>query len=179
MYPYIRSFNAFIFSKFKGKISLTDIHSSNYICWPWDIDMWGELNNGRALSLFDLGRYGFLSRLGLMKYFFREKISNAVAGVSVRYRHRIRPFSRIQMRTRIVYSDDTFLYFEQLMLMSDGRCAVQSLCRLAITQRGKLLPFPKACEKMGIIPPSLECPIWVKKWIEAESERPWPPELAM
>ena len=59
-----------------------DIHSSNYICWPWDIDMWGELNNGRALSLFDLGRYGFLSRFGLMRYFFREKISNAVAGVS-------------------------------------------------------------------------------------------------
>jgi hypothetical protein len=32
---------------------------------------------------------------------------------------------------------------------------------------------------MGIIPPSVECPKWVKKWIEAESERPWPPELAM
>ena len=65
------------------------------------------------------------------------------------------------------------------MMLSDGRCAVQSLCRLAITQHGKLLPFPKACEKMGIHPPQVECPFWVKKWIEAESERPWPPELAM
>ena len=62
MYPYVRSFNAFVFSKLKEKISLMEMHSSNYICWPWDIDMWGELNNGRALSLFDLGRYGFLSR---------------------------------------------------------------------------------------------------------------------
>ena len=71
------------------------------------------------------------------------------------------------MRTGITYFDETLLYYEKLMLPFNGRCVVRSLCRLTIMQRGKLLPLPKACEKMGIIPPALERPHGLKMdWVK-------------
>ena len=55
--------------------------------------MWGELNNGRALSLFDIGRYGLLARQSsILEFYLKYKMSFTVAGLSVRYRRRMRPF---------------------------------------------------------------------------------------
>ena len=31
-------------------------HVSAHRIWPWDLDPFGELNNGRTLTMFDLGR---------------------------------------------------------------------------------------------------------------------------
>ena len=115
MYPYIRTAKCFLFDSLRPKISLTDTHISYLICWPWDIDMWGELNNGRALSLFDLGRYAHSIRAGLFSGYFKHKIHMTVAGVSIRYRHRINTFQRLEMRTRIIFHDERFLYFEQVI----------------------------------------------------------------
>ena len=179
MYPYIRTAKCFLFDSFRPKISLTDTQISYLICWPWDIDMWGELNNGRALSLFDLGRYGLCLRAGLFSGYFRHKIHLPVAGLSIRYRHRILPFCKLEMRTRIIFHDKRFLYFEQVLLLKDRRCAVQSLVRIAVVEDGKLVCPKEAAEKaLGIQLTPMVCPEWVKKWIQAEEQRPWPPEFA-
>ena len=110
MYPYIRTAKSFLVDSFRSKISFSDTHISYLICWPWDIDMWGELNNGRVLSLFDLGRHGFSLRAGLFSGYFKYKLYMNVAGVSIRYRHRIISFRRLEMRTRIIFYDERFLY---------------------------------------------------------------------
>ena len=62
MYPFIRSANAFLFNKFRPKLKLTETYISRFICWHWDVDMCGELNNGRVFSLLDIGFYGLLAR---------------------------------------------------------------------------------------------------------------------
>ena len=179
MYPYVRTAKSFLVDSFRTKISLTDTHISYLICWPWDIDMWGELNNGRALSLFDLGRHGFSLRAGLFSGYFRHKIHMPVAGVSVRYRHRIISFRRLEMRTRIIFHDERFLYFEQIVLLKDGRCAIQSLIRVAVVENAKLLcPKDAAKKVLGINLKLMRCPDWVKQWIKAEEQRSWPPELS-
>ena len=178
MYPYIRTAKSFLVDSFRSKISFSDTHISYLICWPWDIDMWGELNNGRVLSLFDLGRHGFSLRAGLFSGYFRHKIHMPVAGVSVRYRHRIISFRRLEMRTRIIFYDERFLYFEQVLLLKDGRCAVQGLMRIAVVENRKLVCPEYAAKKvLDIKLETMICPNWVKKWIEAEGQRPWPPEL--
>ncbi len=56
MYPYMCAGKRFPLKRNKARIAVLDTYISDHICWPWDIDILGELNNGRALSLFDLGR---------------------------------------------------------------------------------------------------------------------------
>ena len=84
------------------------------------------------------------------------------------------------MRTRIIFHDGRFLYFEQVLLFQDGSCAIQSLVRVAVVENAKLICPKEAAEKvLGIYLEPMTCPNWVKKWIEAEGQRPWPPELSI
>ena len=43
------------------------------------------------------------------------------------------------MRTRIIFHDERFLYFGQVLLLKDGRCAVQGLMRIAVVENMKLV----------------------------------------
>ena len=99
-----------------------------------------------------------------------------MAGASVRWRIRIRAFERFEMRSRAVGWDDRFVYLEQSIWKSDGRCAGQILCRSAVTgPKGIINPNDVLLDmSRNDAPPEL--PEWVQSWIAADATRPWPPE---
>jgi hypothetical protein len=72
------------------------------LCLPLDADMFWEMNNGRILTFYDLGRFGLAQRIGLMRTLRDRGWGLVVAGSSVRYRARIRPFQRFELRTRLL-----------------------------------------------------------------------------
>ena len=107
MFPFVRLFAELRRSKRLPPLeNLTDLHVSEHICWPWDLDLFAELNNGRALTLFDLGRLGMAQRNGLIDTLKRERWGLTMAGSSVRYRRRIRNFERFTVKSRAVCWDD-------------------------------------------------------------------------
>jgi len=142
---------------------------------PWDCDMFGEMNNGRILTLYDLGRFGAAVRMGLWAVLKREKWGLAVAGTSIRYRKRITPLERYETRSRVLFWDKRFVYIEQGMFKRDGDCASHILIRIAIVEKGGLVPLPRVLAALGRSNVSPTMPAWAANWIEAESTRPWPP----
>ncbi|MFZ1662651.1 MAG: thioeseterase, partial [Paracoccaceae bacterium] len=66
MYPFVRMVKEGWKFRTASALGLTDTHVSHHICWPWDLDMWVELNNGRTLTLYDLGRIPMAVRTGLI-----------------------------------------------------------------------------------------------------------------
>ena len=94
MYPVIRMAKEFWVNRNAGPINLGEFHVSHHICWPWDLDLWLELNNGRTLTLYDLGRLVLAKRCGLLSLLKAKRWSMPMAGASVRYRRRIRVFER-------------------------------------------------------------------------------------
>ncbi|MEZ5476592.1 MAG: acyl-CoA thioesterase [Thiolinea sp.] len=82
---------------------------------PWDLDMFGEMNNGRVLTLYDLGRFDLVIRTGFMKIMRAQRWGLVVAGASVRYRRRVRLFDRVRLRTQIVGFDQRWIYIVQSM----------------------------------------------------------------
>ena len=54
MYPFLRTVKELIKYRNAMRLPIGGVHVSHHICWPWDLDMWGELNNGWTLSIFDL-----------------------------------------------------------------------------------------------------------------------------
>lgn len=149
-------------------------HVSRHLCWPWDIDVFRELNNGRALTLYDLGRVPWSRRIGFTAALRREGCAVAVAGASVRYRRRIRVFAAIEMRTRALGWDDRFMYSEQSMWVG-GACAGHVLIRSAATAGQGIVPPARLMASMGIEGPSPALPPWVLAWVQADAARPWPP----
>ena len=174
MYPFLRLPWQFWRHRASGPLALGGTHVSEHVCWPWDLDIFGELNNGRALTLYDMGRIPWLRRLGLDRAIRENRWQVAVAGASVRYRRRVRAFDRITMKTRAIGWDARFLYSEQSMWVR-GECAGHVLIRSAVTDRNGIVPPARVLASLGHEVPAPELPSWVKAWIAAEAERPWPP----
>ena len=65
MYPLIRFAKELVKFRNAPKLGPLDAHVSTHMCWPWDLDPWIELNNGRTLTLYDLGRIPLAVRTGL------------------------------------------------------------------------------------------------------------------
>ncbi|SPF79654.1 acyl-CoA thioesterase [Pseudoprimorskyibacter insulae] len=175
MYPFIRMFYAMAGSRKLPPLALTDIHSSDHICMPWDLDLWNELNNGRTLTIYDLNRIPLAVRTGLIGVLRQEKWGLTMAGVMVRYRRRIRAFDRVTIKGRAVCFDDKFMYLEQSMWRRDGECANHAVYRAAVTSAQGIVPPAKVVEALGMADLNPDMPVWLQKWCETEALRPWPP----
>ena len=176
MFPIVRLIKDLIVARHMPPLKLTDTHVSRHICWPWDLDIWLELNNGRAMTLYDLGRTMLAQRVGLIGALRQNRWGLTVAGTTVRFRQRIRGFERFEMRSRAVGWDDKFVYLEQSMWKSNGVCASHVMLRTAVTDRNGIVAPEKVLRsigKTGDISPDL--PDWITAWCEADATRPWPP----
>lgn len=175
MFPFVRLFKDLLLASRQSKIGLTEEHVSHHIIWPWDLDAFLELNNGRTLTIYDLGRLSAGVRSGLVGILKDQKWGLTMAGSSVRYRRRLRMFAQVKMRSRAVCWDDRFIYIEQSMWNSHGECANHVLYRAAATDKNGIVSPDRILTALGedVVTPPM--PDWIKAWVEAEALRPWPP----
>ncbi|MEM7722857.1 MAG: acyl-CoA thioesterase [Pseudomonadota bacterium] len=160
----------------KPPLGIFDLHRMRMRCLPWDMDMFLEMNNGRILTLYDIGRFAMSQRVGLFEVLKREGWGLVVAGSTIRYRSRITAFQMFEMRTRLVGWDDKFFYIEQSMWRGET-CCNHGLLRTGVTEKGRLAPTEKVAVAMGVTGPSPDLPPWVTAWIEGDATRSWPPEM--
>ena len=175
MYPFLRLAKEFWVHRNAPDLRLFDTHVSRHRCWPHDIDIWMELNNGRTLTLYDFGRLVLFKRIGIVPIMRARGWAGTVAGATVMYRRRIRAFDRFEMRTRLLGWDDKFFYFEQAMWRGEA-CASHILLRTAITDRNGIVRTDRVMQAAGCgaSPP---LPDWVQAWSAADAQRRWPPQF--
>ncbi|TDL78468.1 acyl-CoA thioesterase [Palleronia sediminis] len=173
MYPYARLGLEIARFRRAPRLGLFDTHVSHHRCWPQDLDPWIELNNGRTLTLYDLGRIVLIRRTGIVAAMRREGWGVTVAGSSIRYRSRVRPFDRVEMRSRVVGWDARFVYIEQGMWRG-ATCCSHVLIRSALTDANGIVATERAERALGL-GRSPELPDWIAAWARAEALRPWPP----
>ncbi|MEO1000685.1 MAG: acyl-CoA thioesterase [Pseudomonadota bacterium] len=178
MYPVIRLGIEMGVAALSAPIAIEATHVSRHTCFPWDVDPWGEMNNGRILTLYDLGRVPLLARTGVTAALKRRGWKMTMAGANVRYRRRITMFERVELRSRIVGRDARFLYIAQSMWRSETEAA-SSIVYRAATYAGKgIVPTDDVVAELGH--PDWNPPMrdWVAAWSAAEDQRPWPPPRA-
>lgn len=176
MYPIIRMAFGLWKARKAPQLGPFATYVSQHRCWPWDIDMWMELNNGRTLTLYDLGRIPLAQVTGLMGMIREQRWGLTMAGVIVRYRRRIRTFERFEMRSRLLCWDARFLYIEQSMWKRNGECANHAVYRSAVTDQNGIVPTHRVIAAMDLTDVSSpKMPDWVADWLRAEDARPWPP----
>jgi acyl-CoA thioesterase FadM len=175
MYPYLRLFREVWHARRAPRLTVLDPHVSQHRVYPWDLDPWKELNNGRTLTLFDLGRIPMSIRMGFDRVAKANGWGLTVAGNSTRYRRRVTVFTVLTQRARVVGWDDRFSYVEQSFWRGD-ECTAQMLLRSAFTSKAGIVPPARVLEALGQNPVSPALPDWVTAWIAADAKRPWPPE---
>lgn len=175
MYPMFRFLKVVMKARKSSPMSYTDTSTIEFRCHPWDLDMFNEMNNGRVLTLYDLGRFDLGIRSKLMKVLGENKWALVVAGSSVRYRKRIKLLNKITMKTQCVGLDDKWFYIVQSMWVKDQPCS-SVLIRGGISSKNGLIPPAEVIKLMGEEPVVGDLPKWVNEWVDSEQHRPWPPE---
>ncbi len=175
MYPLIRLAKIFLTSPRRAPLGPDDTGMLDMIVWPWDCDTFVEMNNGRHLTLYDLGRFDYGARCGLLPLLKTKGWGLVVAGSTIRYRKRLRPFERYRLHTRLIGRDDRWFYFVQKMERGGDVCS-SALIRTAVTTKGRILPSQEVADALGNSDWRPDMPPWVKAWIAADNSRPWPPQ---
>lgn len=177
MYPFIRTLSKVLAARRAPALPLDGTDSLTFRVQPIDLDGFMELNNGRILTLFDIGRFTLAMRLGLMQMLRQKGWAFAVAGSFVRYRKRMTLWDKVELRTRVVGRDGRFVIMEQAMWRGET-CTVSALIRAAVTSKHGVVDPGDVLEAMGQPRHAFaELPNWVCDMMEAETERPWPPQF--
>jgi acyl-CoA thioesterase FadM len=175
MYPFLRLFFKLAEARRLGPLDLFAAHETAITIWPWDLDPWVELNNGRTLTLFDLGRIPMTTRMGFEAAARAQGWGITVAGTNTRYRRRVTLFQRVTCVSRLVGWDDRFAYIEQ-GLWRGAECCTHMILRYAFPSSAGMVKPARVLAAMGRDPRSPPLPDWVAAWAAADATRPWPPQ---
>ena len=134
---------------------------------PTDIDILMHMNNGRYLSLFDLGRWDLLVRTGLWDAMRTNGWYAVVASETVTFRKSLRLWQRFDVESRFMGHDDRSLYMEHRAVV-DGEIYARAIVRARVLRRtGDLLPHDELFAATGRPDGVPDVEPWVHDWAEA------------
>lgn len=95
------------------KISAFDACTTNFWVNPFDLDINFHMNNGRYLSIMDLGRIDLLLKAKSFWSLMLKGYYPVVASEGIRFKKALMPFQFFQIRTQIDYWNDKDFYIKQ------------------------------------------------------------------
>lgn len=172
---YFRLFYMFVASFFKPKLAhALDATALTFCVLPNDLDLNGHMNNGRYLTIMDIGRMDFVLRLKLAWYVIKNGYIPVLSSATVRYRLPLLPFQKYRLTTRILCWDDKWVFIEHRFVIKggkkDGAVAAIGLVKgsfFSKKTRGTI-PTGDIMAAIGLTDPSPPIPPYLQKWQESE-----------
>ncbi|MGZ9108343.1 MAG: thioesterase family protein [Micavibrio sp.] len=142
--------------------------------YPNDLDINLHMNNGRYLTILDLGRFHLILRTGLLHDVVKRKYAPVLASAQIRFRLPLLPFRRFDLETRLLCWDEKWIYMEQRFLLVDGEKS-GAVAAIALVKGSFYDPATKATVPtdtllghIGFRQPSPQFPAYLQDWIRAE-----------
>ena len=162
MYPYLRLARVLISKRVQSKLDFysRDSDTISMMVWPQDIDPFLELNNGRYVTLLDLGRYGYGTRVDINGFLKKNQWSLTITGTYNEYRHRLRLFQKFELNTKIIgYDSDWFYFFQKIE--RNGKTHMASVVKYAFTSKKGIVKPKEVVAAMGEKYDPSQLPKWV------------------
>ncbi len=137
--------------------------------WPNDLDTNLHMNNGRYLTLMDLGRLDLLLHNGAVPHVLKHKWYPVLAGTLIRFRRPLNLFQKFEIRTRIVTWDVKWVYLEQTILRK-GDLVLQAYLKGVFVGPKGSVPITRLLGLMDVkeSPPPLTPGLTA--WLDAEEK---------
>ncbi len=148
----------------------------NFRVLPTDLDTSAHLNNGRYLTLMDLGRLDIVVRSGLWRAVLRHKWTPVASAIKIRFRRELRLFQRFEIATRIVAWDATSVVMEQQFIFKDGprseQIAAHALFKGGLYDRAlsRFVPIERLMSEVGFQAESPPLTPEVDAFLKADDE---------
>jgi len=124
--------------------------------WFHDLDAIGHMNNGRYLTLMDLGRTDLMLRSGLLRAAIRHKWTPIASAILIRFRREMRLFQSFRIESRIVFWDAMVVVIEHVFIIvggrHDGQAAARALFKGGLYDRRAkaFVPIARLMEETGV-----------------------------
>jgi acyl-CoA thioesterase FadM len=149
-------------------MDILGLSTVRFRCWPNDLDTNFHMNNGRYMTLLDLGRLDLLLRTGAAAPAFKRKWYPVLAAVQMRFRKPLNLFQKFEIRTRIVTWDAKFVYLEQ-KIMREGNLVTHAWLKGAFVGPKGTVPMAELVELLGHKEPPPPLPEEMQAWAKAEA----------
>ncbi|MCK6065895.1 MULTISPECIES: thioesterase family protein [Microbacterium] len=144
-----------------GRIRLTTL--------PTDIDILKHMNNGRYLSVFDLGRWDLLVRTGLLEEMNTHGWYPVVSSETVTFRKSLNLWQRFELETRLIGHDDRALYLEHRAVVR-GEIYARAIIRARMLKRsGGTVDHDELFTALGYPEGLPDVESWVHEWAAASA----------
>src|SRR4051812_35281882 len=90
----------------RGRLAVHGESVLRFRVMPGDLDINLHMNNGRYLSIMDLGRLDIILRSGIHRPMLRRRWTPLVGSETIRFRRSLTLFQRYELHSRLVGWDD-------------------------------------------------------------------------
>jgi acyl-CoA thioesterase FadM len=142
--------------------------------YPNDLDSNLHMNNGRYLTVMDLGRLNLILRTGLWRLITKKKYAPVLAAAQIRYRLPLMPFHLFDLETHVLCWDEKWIFMEQRFLHVKGPKA-GVVAAIALVKGSfydpeckATVPTSEILDAMGHNQDSPSMPAYLADWIHAE-----------
>jgi acyl-CoA thioesterase FadM len=104
----------------------SEVSELTFRVWPHDLDPSWHMNNGRYLTIMDLGRLDVLARSGLLRAAMRNRWTPIASGIQIRFRRELRLFQTFRLETRLLTWEKHLVVMEQRFVITSGPHAGQA-----------------------------------------------------
>ena len=133
-----RMFLTLFFARRASRLLPLDMAHKTMRVLPNDLDVQMHMNNGRFLSIMDLGRLDLIVRLGFWKVARQRGWYPIVGSVKFDYRRPLTVFQKFDMTTRIVGWDERWVFVEQ-EFHSGGKLCAHAMFKTMIRSKDGLV----------------------------------------
>jgi YbgC/YbaW family acyl-CoA thioester hydrolase len=155
---------------FPARRGILDESVVSFRVWPNDLDTNLHMNNGRYMTLMDLGRLDLLLRNGAIRHVMAQKWYPVLASCQIRFRRPLNLFQKFEIRTRIVSWDEKWVYLEQRILRNGDMALHAYLKGVFVARAGGSVPVTRLLELMEVRQEAPAMPAGLAAWMEAESK---------
>ncbi|KAB7624072.1 thioesterase family protein [Alkalilimnicola sp. S0819] len=135
---------------------------------PWEIDLFGHMNNGRYLQIMDLARVDWMRRCGVADVAVSRRWGALLGGQLIRFRRALKPLQAYSVHTRLLGWDERWFFIEHRFENAEGQLVSVAISRAALRGKGQ---WVDTAEMAGaVIPgtPSPALPAAVREWLAAD-----------
>ena len=129
----------FLLSFFRPKILLTDSTTLFFRVFPFEADF-KYMNNSSFWTIAEMGIMDIYFRSGAFKVCRNNHWMPLMTSQKIVYRKPLKRFERFQLRTRIIYWNDKWVYFNNTFLKNGQLIANCLINAVLISKKGKISP---------------------------------------
>jgi acyl-CoA thioesterase FadM len=134
--------------------------------WPGDLDLYRHVNNGRYLTIADIGRIDWFLRTGVMQQALRLHASPVIGDAMAKFRRDLRLFQSFDIHSRLLGWDERWIFLEHRFVRAGRVIGVVAIRGLFRSERGALSPA-EFLHSLGGPSASPALPEWVLLWHQA------------